>query len=162
MNSPDDLVFNLSTPSFTHDETLVYLEPVKKIYSQRRTRRLPQVFFHTQGLTVLCLRDHGSTLTNGVVSYALDRVCPNQLFQSLHYLNVGTICVTDPRSKDAFKDIQASWSFSSPFKRIPVMLLNPQDMGECPFCNQTQCHRWIAMQGMCAILHHPIHPNFHS
>ncbi|GFY12068.1 uncharacterized protein TNCV_4975681 [Trichonephila clavipes] len=114
------------------------------------------------GLAVLCLRDHGFTLTNGVVSYALDRVCPNQLFQSLHYLNVGTICVTDPRSKDAFKDIQASWNSSSLFKRIPIMLLNPQDMGECPFCNQTQRHRWIAIQGMCAILHHPIHPIFHS
>ncbi|GFW07721.1 hypothetical protein TNCV_3918541 [Trichonephila clavipes] len=154
-------VFNLS-PS-THDGTLVSLELVKKTQRDpRRSRQLPQVFFHTQVLAVLCLRDHGFTLTNGFVSYALDRVCPNQLFQSLHYLNVSSICVTDPRSKDAFKDTQASWSSSSPFKRIPVMLLNPQDMGECPFCNQTQCHRWIAVEGMCAILHHPIHPIFHS
>ncbi|GFU51563.1 hypothetical protein TNCV_81971 [Trichonephila clavipes] len=170
MNSPDynDLVgmFNLSTlvsplpstPVVSHDRTqsMVSLEPlrppVKKIDSQRRSRerrdprrrrhRFPQaqVFFHTQGLAVMCLRDHGFTLTNGVVSYALDCVCPNQLFPSLHYLNVGTICVTDQGSKHEFKDIQASWSSSSPFKRIAVMLLNPQDMGECPFCNQTQSH----------------------
>ncbi|GFW46594.1 hypothetical protein TNCV_1936641 [Trichonephila clavipes] len=63
----------------------------------------------------------------------LDRVYANQLFQSLHYLNVGTICVTNPRSKDAFKDIQVSWSSSSHFKWIPVMLLNPQDMENVPF-----------------------------
>ncbi|GFX42127.1 hypothetical protein TNCV_2135421 [Trichonephila clavipes] len=171
MNSPDDLVFNLSTPPSTHDETLVSLEPVKKTDSQRRSRRdprrrrsrgSPQVFFHNQALAVLCLRDHSFTLTNGVVSYGLDRVCPNQLFQSLHYLNFGTICVTDPRSKDAFKDIQVSWSSSNPFKRIPVMLLNPQKMGECTFCYQTQCHRLIAVQGMCAILRHSLHPLFHS
>ncbi|GFX70566.1 hypothetical protein TNCV_875401 [Trichonephila clavipes] len=141
------------------------LEPVKKTQRDPRRRRsipLPQVFFHTQGLAVLCFGDHGFTLTNSVVSYALDNVCPNQLFQSLHYLNVGAICVTDLSSKDAFKDIQASWSSSSPFKRIPIMVWNPQDMGVCPFCNQTQCHRWIAVQGMCAILHHSIHPIFHS
>ncbi|GFX92706.1 hypothetical protein TNCV_2012921 [Trichonephila clavipes] len=61
--------------------------PVKKIDSQRRSRerrprdpgrvfrrppyahrfRQAQVFFHTQGLAMLCLRDNGFTLTNGVV-----------------------------------------------------------------------------------------------
>ncbi|GFU38275.1 hypothetical protein TNCV_2432741 [Trichonephila clavipes] len=111
---------------------------------------------------MVCLQDHGFTLTNGVVSYALDRGCPNKLFKYLHYLNVGTICVTDQRSKYEFKDIQASWSSPSPFKRNPVMLLNPREMGECPFCNQMQCHRWIAVQGMFAILHHPMNPIFHS
>ncbi|GFS93771.1 hypothetical protein TNCV_798721 [Trichonephila clavipes] len=83
-----------------------------------------QVFFHSQGLTVLCIRNSGFTLTNGVVSYAMDRQCPQELFKFLHYLNVGTICVTDQHSKQTFKDIQASWSSSSPFKRAPVMLLN--------------------------------------
>ncbi|GFX70570.1 hypothetical protein TNCV_875441 [Trichonephila clavipes] len=110
------------------------LEPVKKSQGdprRRRSTRLSQVFFHPQGLAVLCLQNHGFTLTNGVVSYALDHVCPNQLFQFLHYLNVGAICVTDPSSKDLF--IQESWSSSSPFKRIPIMLWNPQDMGEYPF-----------------------------
>ncbi|GFW87270.1 hypothetical protein TNCV_4313931 [Trichonephila clavipes] len=54
MNSPDDLVFNLS-PS-THDGNLVSLESVKKSQRdprRRRSRRSPQVFFHTQGLAVL-------------------------------------------------------------------------------------------------------------
>ncbi|GFX44386.1 hypothetical protein TNCV_1130021, partial [Trichonephila clavipes] len=34
------------------------------------------------------------------------------------------------------------------------MLLNAngRELGQCPFCNQTTCHRWIAVQGMCAIL----------
>ncbi|GFV68103.1 hypothetical protein TNCV_1873851 [Trichonephila clavipes] len=131
-------------------------------YAHRFPKEHAQVFFHTQGLAVLCLRDHGFTLTNGVVSYALDRGCPNKLFKYLHYLNAGTICVTDQRSKHEFKEIQASWSSSSPFKRTPVMLLNQRESGECPFCNQTQCHRWIAMQSMCAILHQPINLIFPS
>ncbi|GFW88553.1 hypothetical protein TNCV_828221 [Trichonephila clavipes] len=123
-----------------------------------------QVFFHSQGLAVLCIRNSGFTLTNGVVSYAMDRECPHELFKFLHYLNVGTICVTDQHSKQTFKDIQANWSSSSPFKRTPVMLLNSngRELGQCPFCNQTTCHRWIAVQGMCAILHQPINPIFHS
>ncbi|GFX49259.1 hypothetical protein TNCV_294241 [Trichonephila clavipes] len=118
------------------------------------------VFFHSQGLAVLCIRNSGFTLTNGVVSYAMDRQCPHKLFKFLHYLNVGTICVTDQHSKQTFKDIQASWSSSSPFKRTPVMLLNSngRELGQCPFFNQTTCHRWIAVQGMCAILHQPIKP----
>ncbi|GFT68711.1 hypothetical protein TNCV_684071 [Trichonephila clavipes] len=64
-----------------------------------------QVFFHSQGLAVLCIRNSGFTLTNGVVSYAIDRECPHKLFKFLHYLNVGTICVTDQHSKQTFKDI---------------------------------------------------------
>ncbi|GFV06325.1 hypothetical protein TNCV_1528491 [Trichonephila clavipes] len=123
-----------------------------------------QVFFHSQGLAVLCIRNSGFTLTNGVVSYAMDGECPHELFKFLHYLNVGTICVTEQHSKQTFKDIQAIWSSSTPFKRAPVMLLNSTgcELGQCPFCNQTTCHRWIAVQGMCPILHLPINPNFHS
>ncbi|GFT64468.1 hypothetical protein TNCV_2382221 [Trichonephila clavipes] len=113
----------------------------------------PQVFFHSQGLAVLCIRNSGFTLTNGVVWYAMDRQCPQELFKFLHYLNVGTICVTDQHSKQTFKDFQASWSSSSPFKRTHVMLnSNGRELGQCPFCNLTTCHRWIPVQGMCAIL----------
>ncbi|GFX48221.1 hypothetical protein TNCV_3931711 [Trichonephila clavipes] len=63
----------------------------------------------------------------------------HELFKFLHHLNVGTICVTDQHSKQTFKDIQASWISSSPFKRTPVMLLNSngRELGQCPFCNQT-------------------------
>ncbi|GFX73096.1 hypothetical protein TNCV_1704981 [Trichonephila clavipes] len=112
------------------------------------TQENAQVFFHSQGLAVLCIRNNGFTLTKGVVSYAMDRECPNELFKFLHYLNVGTICVTDQHSKQTFKEIQASWSSSSQFKRTPVMLLNSngRELGQCPFCNQTICHRWIAVQ----------------
>ncbi|GFW42051.1 hypothetical protein TNCV_1905091 [Trichonephila clavipes] len=120
------------------------------------------VFFHTQGLAMLCLGDHDFTLTEGVVSYALDRGCPNKLLKYLHYLNVGNFCVTYQRYKQEFKEIQVNWSSSSPFKRTPVMLLNQRELGNCPFCNQTQCHRWIAVQGMCAFLHQPIKTIFHS
>ncbi|GFX32337.1 uncharacterized protein TNCV_4411051 [Trichonephila clavipes] len=99
-----------------------------------------QVFFHSQGLAVLCIRNSGFTLTNGVVSYAMDRQCPHELFKFLHYLNVGTICVTDQHSKQTFKDIQASWSSSSPFKRTPVMLLNSngRELGQCPFEDESR------------------------
>ncbi|GFY04955.1 hypothetical protein TNCV_2176111 [Trichonephila clavipes] len=102
-----------------------------------------QVFSHSQGLAVLCIRNRCFTLTNGVVSYAMDRECPHELFKFLHYLNVGTICVTDQHSKETFKHIQASWSSSSPFKRTPVMLLNStgRELGQCPFCYQTTCNR---------------------
>ncbi|GFX59180.1 hypothetical protein TNCV_936951 [Trichonephila clavipes] len=54
-----------------------------------------QVFFHSQGLAVLCIKNNGFTLTHGVVSYAMDRECPNELFKFLHYLIVGTNCVTN-------------------------------------------------------------------
>ncbi|GFX34240.1 uncharacterized protein TNCV_3225901 [Trichonephila clavipes] len=65
----------------------------------------------------------------------MDRECPHELFKFLHYLNVGTICVTDQHSKQTFKDIQASWSSSSPFKRTPVMLLNAngRELGQSHF-----------------------------
>ncbi|GFS97970.1 hypothetical protein TNCV_2019071 [Trichonephila clavipes] len=69
-----------------------------------------QVFFHGQGLAVLCIRNNGLTLTNEVVSYAMDQECPNELFKFLHHLNVGTICVTYQHSKQTFREIQASWS----------------------------------------------------
>ncbi|GFV43708.1 uncharacterized protein TNCV_1270811 [Trichonephila clavipes] len=59
----------------------------------------------------------------------MDWECPNELFKFLHYLNVGTICVTDQYSKQTFKEIQASWSSSSQFKRTPVMLLNSNGHG---------------------------------
>ncbi|GFV96536.1 hypothetical protein TNCV_3260001 [Trichonephila clavipes] len=49
-----------------------------------------QVFFHSQGLTVLCIRNNGFTLTNGVVSYAMDREGPNELF------NFYTISISGP------------------------------------------------------------------
>ncbi|GFV07123.1 DDE_3 domain-containing protein [Trichonephila clavipes] len=73
------------------------------------------------GLDMLCLIDNGFTMPNGVVSYALDRGCKNKLFKYLHYLNVGTLCVTDQRPKLKFKEIKASCSPSSLFKWTPVM-----------------------------------------
>ncbi|GFU01255.1 uncharacterized protein TNCV_5124081 [Trichonephila clavipes] len=36
---------------------------------------------------MLCIWNNGFTLTNGVVSYGMDRECPNELFKFLHYLN---------------------------------------------------------------------------
>ncbi|GFU37511.1 hypothetical protein TNCV_4274411 [Trichonephila clavipes] len=75
--------------------------------------------FHSQGLAVLCIRNSGFTLTNGVVSYAMDRECPHELFKFLHHLNVGTICVTDQHSKQTFKDIK------------PVDLLEPIQANPC-------------------------------
>ncbi|GFV61059.1 hypothetical protein TNCV_620641 [Trichonephila clavipes] len=123
-----------------------------------------QVFFHSQGLAMLCIRNSSFKLTNGVVSYVIDWECHHELFKFLHYLNVGTICVTDQHSKQTFKEIQANWSSSSPFKLTPVMLLNStgRELGQCLFCNQNTCHRWIDVQGMCAILHQPINLIFHS
>ncbi|GFU36436.1 hypothetical protein TNCV_3100071 [Trichonephila clavipes] len=43
--------------------------------------------YRSQCLAVLCIWNNGFTLTNGVVSYAVDRECPNELFKFLHYLN---------------------------------------------------------------------------
>ncbi|GFS80743.1 hypothetical protein TNCV_86621 [Trichonephila clavipes] len=65
-----------------------------------------QVFFHSQDLAVLCIRNNGFTQTNGVVSYAMDREFPNELLKFLHFLNVRTICVTDQHSKQTFKEIK--------------------------------------------------------
>ncbi|GFT68155.1 hypothetical protein TNCV_372931 [Trichonephila clavipes] len=49
-----------------------------------------QVFFHSQGLAVLCIRNSDFTLTNGVVSYAMDRNVPNNC------LNFYTISMSVP------------------------------------------------------------------
>ncbi|GFV78786.1 hypothetical protein TNCV_1718181 [Trichonephila clavipes] len=49
-----------------------------------------QVFFHSQGLAVLCIRNSGFTLTNGVISYAMDRECPHDC------LNFYTISMSVP------------------------------------------------------------------
>ncbi|GFT36918.1 hypothetical protein TNCV_174871 [Trichonephila clavipes] len=124
-----------------------------------------QVFFHSQGLAVLCIRNSVFTLTNGVVSRMpwIENVPTNCLN---FYIISMSVPFTSPTNilKKTFKDIQASWNSSSPFKRTPVMLLNSngRELGQCPFCNQTTCHRWIEVQGMCAVLHQPINPIFHS
>ncbi|GFV11850.1 hypothetical protein TNCV_3044571 [Trichonephila clavipes] len=47
-----------------------------------------QVFFHSQGLAVLCIRNSGFTLTNGVVSYAMDRQCPHELFKFFYTISM--------------------------------------------------------------------------
>ncbi|GFX42415.1 hypothetical protein TNCV_1519791 [Trichonephila clavipes] len=106
-------------------------------YNQNIFDNFKKVFFHSQCLTVLFIRNNGFTLTNKVVSYAMDQKCPNELFKFLHYLNVVTICVTDQHSKQKFMEIQANWSSLSQFKRTSVTLLNSngRDLGQCPFCN---------------------------
>ncbi|GFX70244.1 hypothetical protein TNCV_4616811 [Trichonephila clavipes] len=114
---------------------------------------------------MLCIRNNVFTLTKQESSrMPWIGECPNEQFKSLHYLKVGTICVNDQHSKQTFKELQASWSYSSQFKRTPVMLLNSngRELGQCPFCNQTICHRSIAVQGVGAILHQLINPIFHS
>ncbi|GFX34076.1 hypothetical protein TNCV_4524171 [Trichonephila clavipes] len=69
-----------------------------------------------------------------------------------------------PTFQTNFQDIQASWA-PRRLQANPcdvVLNANGRELGQCPFCNQTTCHRWIAVQGMCAILHQPINPIFHS
>ncbi|GFX14446.1 hypothetical protein TNCV_1616291 [Trichonephila clavipes] len=121
---------NFRPPYRRHDfKPRVFRRPPYAQQLMPSSQENAQVFFHSQGLAVLCIRNNGFTLTNGVVSYAMDRECPNELFKFLHYLNGGTICVTDQHSKQTFKEIQASWSSSSQFKRTPVMLLNSNGHG---------------------------------
>ncbi|GFW63875.1 hypothetical protein TNCV_705811 [Trichonephila clavipes] len=98
-------------PYRRHDfQPRVFRRPLYAKQLMPTSQENAQVFFHSQGLAVLCIRNNGFTLTNEVVSYAMDRECPNELFKFLHYLNIGTICVTDQHSKQTFKEIQASCS----------------------------------------------------
>ncbi|GFT83586.1 uncharacterized protein NPIL_106641 [Nephila pilipes] len=59
----------------------------------------PQIFFHHHGMAVFSCRDDGFTLTNGVVSYASNQWCVKTLSKCLTYIHIGTVCVTDARSK---------------------------------------------------------------
>ncbi|GFT51566.1 hypothetical protein NPIL_113331 [Nephila pilipes] len=63
----------------------------------------PQIFFHHHGMAVFSCRDDGFTLTNGVVSYASNQWCVKTLTKCLTYIDIGTVCVTDARSKVQFR-----------------------------------------------------------
>ncbi|GFU45019.1 hypothetical protein NPIL_440171 [Nephila pilipes] len=94
------------------------------------------------------------------VSYALNQGCPKTLSKCLHYANIGTVCVTDARSKAQFRGFQNSLPTIFPLKRITIVTLNrgDEDFGMCPYCNHKECHRWLATQGMSTVLHFPINP----
>ncbi|GFT89800.1 hypothetical protein NPIL_681721 [Nephila pilipes] len=56
----------------------------------------------------------GCMLTKNVVSYALNQWCPKTLSKCLHCVNIGTVCVTDARSKLQFRVLQNSSPTISP------------------------------------------------
>ncbi|GFT75019.1 hypothetical protein NPIL_123081 [Nephila pilipes] len=88
-------------------------------------------------------RDDGFTLTNGVVSYASNQWCVKTLTKCLTYIDIGTVCVTDARSKLQFRAFQNSLPILSPWKRITLVTLNhgKEEQGSCPYCNRNECHR---------------------
>ncbi|GFT70629.1 hypothetical protein NPIL_200691, partial [Nephila pilipes] len=124
----------------------------------------PQIFFHHHGMAVFSCRDDGFTLTNGVVSYASNQWCVKTLTKCLTYIDIGTVCVTDARSKLQFRAFQNNLPILSPWKRLTLVTLNhgKEEQGSCPYCNRNECHRWLATQGMSTLLHFPIHPIYHT
>ncbi|GFS83361.1 hypothetical protein NPIL_619121 [Nephila pilipes] len=124
----------------------------------------PQIFFHHHGMAVFNCHDDGFTLTNGVVSYASIQWCVKNLSKRLTYINIGTVCVTDARSKVQFRAFQNSLPILSPWKRLTLVTLNhgKEEHGSCPYLNRNECHRWLATQGMSTLLHFPIHPIYHT
>ncbi|GFS47804.1 hypothetical protein TNCV_3598131 [Trichonephila clavipes] len=92
-------------PPYRRPEPRVFRIPPYALQLMPTSQENAQVFFHSQSLVMLCIRNNDFTLTNGVVSYAMDRECPNELFKFLYYLNVGNICVTDQHSKQKCKEM---------------------------------------------------------
>ncbi|GFT68878.1 hypothetical protein NPIL_626261 [Nephila pilipes] len=124
----------------------------------------PQIFFHHHGMAVFSCRDDGFTLTNGVVSYASNQWCVKTLTKCLTYIDIGTVCVTDARSKLQFRAFQNSLPILSPWKRLTLVMPihGKEEQGSCPYCNRNECHHWLATQGMSTLLHFPIHPIYHT
>ncbi|GFT07051.1 hypothetical protein NPIL_520301 [Nephila pilipes] len=124
----------------------------------------PQFSPHHHGLGVFIWRDDGFTLTIGVVSYVLDQCCAKTLSKCRTYINIGTVCVTDARSKVQFRAFQNSLPILAPWKRLTIVTLShgKEENGPCPYCNRNECHRWQATQGMSTLLHFPIHPIYHK
>ncbi|GFS79400.1 hypothetical protein TNCV_3006151 [Trichonephila clavipes] len=60
-----------------HFKPRVFRRPPYAQQLMPTSQKNAQVFFHSQGLALLCIRNNGFTLTNGIVSYAMDRECPN-------------------------------------------------------------------------------------
>ncbi|GFU68612.1 hypothetical protein TNCV_3645981 [Trichonephila clavipes] len=121
----------------TRDPRLYRADPISEPpYQRPRVFRRPlmhvidahfpgkcKVFFHwPRGFSrVVCIRNSGFTLTNGVISSAMDRECPHDLFKFLHYLNVRYhLCHRNQHSKQTFKDIQADWSSSRAHSSEPL------------------------------------------
>ncbi|GFU51075.1 hypothetical protein NPIL_29271 [Nephila pilipes] len=124
----------------------------------------PQICFHHHGMVVFISLDDGFTLTNGAVSYALDQWCANTLSKCLTFINIGTVCVIDARSKVQFRAFQNSLPTLSPWQRLTIVTLNhlKEDMGPCPYCYRNECHRWLATQGMSTLPHFSIYPIHHT
>ncbi|GFT97289.1 hypothetical protein NPIL_267971 [Nephila pilipes] len=124
----------------------------------------PQIFFHHHGMAVFSCREDGFTLTNGVVSYASNQWCVKTLTKCLTYIDIGTVCVTDARSKVQFPAFQNCLPILSPWKRLTLVTLNhgKEEQGSCSYCNRNECHRWLATQGMSTLLHFPIYPIYHT
>ncbi|GFS29242.1 hypothetical protein NPIL_123261 [Nephila pilipes] len=97
-------------------------------------------------MAVFSSREDGFTLTIGVVSYVLNQWCAKNLSRGLTFINIGTVCVTDARSKVQFRAFQNSLPSLSPWKRIAIGTLNHGDIGPCPNCNRTVCHCWLAIK----------------
>ncbi|GFS53456.1 hypothetical protein NPIL_44441 [Nephila pilipes] len=123
----------------------------------------PQIFFHHHGMAVFSCRDDGFTLTNGVVSYASNQWCVKILSKCLTYINIGTVCVTEDRSKVQFRAFQNSLPSLSPWMLLTLVMLNhgKEENGPCPYCSRNECHRWLATQSMSTLLHFLIYPIYH-
>ncbi|GFT12887.1 hypothetical protein NPIL_519201 [Nephila pilipes] len=102
-------------------------------------------------------------LTNGLVFYALDQWCAKTLAKCLTYINIGTVCVTDARSKVQFRAFQNILPTLSPWKRLTIMALNhgKENIRPCLNCNSNECNHWLSTQGMSTLLHFPINPIYH-
>ena len=137
---------------------------------QRSRRRAADPAWHRRALlkprAVLCIRDEGFTLTDGFVSYTMDRGDLHATLLVARVMEgVDTLIFTDVATKLRWEILQMPKEHAA--RHVPTfMLVDAGTRTPCPLCRGSRCHRHIAVQGIRQVLgtdkdveaipHHPV------
>ncbi|GBN48734.1 hypothetical protein AVEN_135683-1 [Araneus ventricosus] len=106
-----------------------------------------QVYHHKKGMAVLCFRENGYCLTNGMTSHVRenDPDMETSLLEQMYELDVTSLYVTDVSSRVCWDLVTRKLEKEHPLCQILVAMLK-QGFGTCPTCNKN-CARWVAVCG---------------
>ncbi|GBM42239.1 hypothetical protein AVEN_234967-1 [Araneus ventricosus] len=107
-----------------------------------------QVYHHKKGMAVLCFRENGYYLTNGMTSHVRenDPDMETSLLEQMYELDVTSLYVTDVASRVRWDLVSRKLEKEHPLCQISVATLK-QGFGTCPTCNKNCekmcCCVWI-------------------
>ncbi|KAG8172970.1 hypothetical protein JTE90_016957 [Oedothorax gibbosus] len=105
--------------------------------------------FHAKSRAVLCIRDTGFTLTNGFISYTMDRnALYPVLLEHVQHLRVGKLIFTDEATRLQWKMLVERGRTNFDFSQVPNYKMSEKNLEPCPLCHQSNCHRHIAVEGI--------------